>query len=1267
MHEENVAFRGLKHLVAIILLAVPASSPAARAQESAPVTVDASPSAAQLLQQAEAAAVTGPAEASRLAQEAVDRFAGKLVPWPPEPDRFRPVEVAVSEFLRAHPEVLARWLAIEGPVAERQLEEGQRTSVALLRPMAPAALPATLTLAQAALDAGRTSEAWSWLDRAMLHPDLRAEDRARVEAARRVIQARRAAVPTAPAARGPADGIQIWQPLWTQPIASAWITRRVRDLEPQQASQLQQNAIVDGAALLAAPTFDRGMLLVADGVQVTSFDRFSGSVLWSASVGRGDDRLAGPMGDIAAAVTAGDRLVTLPGQAVSEQRSAPPGVLELQVDSGRRSWEFRLDRSPLEAMEELFPHGRPVVIDDVTVAQARKSNSRLESAAWLLGLDRLEERLRWMVPLGAAGGLRLAASRPLGSPAPLDGDVVAASSLGVVARVDAGLGRVRWLRRWPPPVREPRDSSPAWQLPSPVADDRLVAWIAPDGATLVGMDPADGKVLWSRPIGVDTPAGLVRTLLLDADHLYAIGTGVIAIPRSDPQAIAWKLPVEEGATVRGEVAMGTLADGARALVVPTVDRVLIVSPQDGGLIGQLPLESGGNTALQGGQLAVVTADRASVAMPGDQGETLLRRRLAERPDDPRRGLALIELGRAWKRGTLMVDGAVATARALGTLGDAEAVSVREEVVRRLLDPVVLATVGTEQAGRLLALAADLARTPAQRASVMLRQAAQASAEGRGSEAASLLQRLWCDSALARAMLPITGDLRIAAGDLALAGLMGLDAADRQRALRACLPLLRAADASDRPARLRQLARLAGSREELDQILGPLPISSDSCEALVLAQVGRRPASEGLAACGPPQASAMSLPGTLLEIQAEALRDPPRDYTLLRERDTLVAREGPELMERWRVDCGERATQVLSWAPAIALWSPVGEEDGALECLDPATGRRLFRVASVTELFDPLPRRAGDGLIADPRGVECLRAGPLIALVRGDGEAVVLRMQGDGRPLWKLDAGGQVNLRCDLAEWGLALLQVSPEGLDQPARISIRDPRSGSLWLEGPWPESIGSPLWIRLLPEGIVVAGSGGVAMLDLQPQLPPRWVQGDRRVAGAEWRDRTTDWLMVKDRSSDAVQGISIDSGELLPSMLDGPSLGRMDPVANIRALPEGWLVHRFNRITLHDASGRRIGMDAVSGERRYDLVQPVRGGVVVVDLGDREAFFEAGRQPALLLRTLEPATGLRISGESLAVQTGGDRLVTLDAIEGWILVGLEGRTLAIRAPPGR
>jgi hypothetical protein len=112
---------------------------------------------------------------------------------------------------------------------------------------------------------------------------------------------------------------------------------------------------------------------------------------------------------------------------------------------------------------------------------------------------------------------------------------------------------------------------------------------------------------------------------------------------------------------------------------------------------------------------------------------------------------------------------------------------------------------------------------------------------------------------------------------------------------------------------------------------------------------------------------------------------------------------------------------------------------------------------------------------------------------------------------------------------------------------------------------------------------------------------------------------------------------------------------------------VHRFNRVTLHDASGRRIGMDAVSGERRYDLVQPVRDGVVVVDLGDREAFFEAGRQPALLLRTLEPATGLRISGETLAVQTGGDRLVTLDAIEGWILVGLEGRTLAIRAPQGR
>ena len=93
----------------------------------------------------------------------------------------------------------------------------------------------------------------------------------------------------------------------------------------------------------------------------------------------------------------------------------------------------------------------------------------------------------------------------------------------------------------------------------------------------------------------------------------------------------------------------------------------------------------------------------------------------------------------------------------------------------------------------------------------------------------------------------------------------------------------------------------------------------------------------------------------------------------------------------------------------------------------------------------------------------------------------------------------------------------------------------------------------------------------------------------------------------------------------------------------------------------------EASRGGRFGFFEEMVRDGVVVVDLGDREAFFEAGRQPALLLRTLEPATGLRISGETLAVQTGGDRLVTLDAIEGWILVGLEGRTLAIRAPQGR
>jgi hypothetical protein len=57
-----------------ILAAVVALAGLARAQESAPVTIDTSSSATQLLRRAEEIAAENPGEAARLVQEAADRF-----------------------------------------------------------------------------------------------------------------------------------------------------------------------------------------------------------------------------------------------------------------------------------------------------------------------------------------------------------------------------------------------------------------------------------------------------------------------------------------------------------------------------------------------------------------------------------------------------------------------------------------------------------------------------------------------------------------------------------------------------------------------------------------------------------------------------------------------------------------------------------------------------------------------------------------------------------------------------------------------------------------------------------------------------------------------------------------------------------------------------------------------------------------------------------------------------------------------------------------
>jgi hypothetical protein len=1202
--------RRLRTILAGLLLAVAT----ARAQESAPVTIDASPSAAELLERAQEIAAQNPGESARLIQEAVDRFAGKLVPWPPEPFRYRSVAQAALDLLQANAGVRERWLMQEGPVAERAVSEGFWIETVRARAATPAGLQAMLLLAQYAMDGGRPLEARLWVGRALEHPALDAPTRAKLLAAQASL---RVASSTVVAASTAQREVEDWQPLWMADNPTSWLGRLRNGQDPELGSRALDARIEDGSALAAQPRFDGDTVLLADGANVRVFDRFSGSRLRSMPVGLNSDRPSQSLGDLTVAVPAGELLVTLPGHALPDQRSGLSRVVALQRKDGQRVWDVPIESLGRAEFEDLFPHGEPLLVGDLVVVQARKSNSRLESAAWILAFEARTGRLQWAVPIGAAGGVRLAASRPLSSPSAVGDDVFVATSLGVVARLDGATGDTRWLRRWPAPIREPRTASPAWQLPSPVADAKLVAWLAPDTTTLVGLDPTDGRTLWTVPIGVDTPIGPARTLLLDPAHIYAIGDDVVALDRADPTRIAWRLeerlPDRVG-PIRGAVTMGTMADGSRALVVPRADRVLIIAPEDGRIVGQWNGPGGGNPALDGGQLALAGAYGLGVLMPASAGERVLRERLAQQPGDPLRALALVELGRSWKRPQLVMDGATAAVQALRT-DPSQDERIRDQIVLRMLEPSTLSVLDRDQAERMLSLARSIAVSPAQNARVLLARASRAAGDGRAAAAAESWRQIVQDPALDQVLLEPDPARSVAAG---------------------------------------VMARHALARQ------------GDAAAVAWETALRARTTVPSLPTVGALQSRTRWVPGSLVDDSPIARNQRPIDAVLLHERTALTARRASDLEPLWRVPIETRDAQVLAWSPRWIVWCPLDAADGALLAIEPKDGRVAIRVDSVARLFEqrveaPAADRQERGRL---ERIDACVSGEHVVLLRGDGSALALAVDGSGTIDWKQKAPIR---RVDaFDEDDRCIAMVGPRGAGETVpTIVVLDTAEGRTILEAPWPAEIGNPNWIALVPGGVAAAGSEGIVVLERMPGMPVRWRLQDSRFRGLDLGPLVGERLLLSDGQR-RLAAVSLRDGEFTLDHLRGSDASPITAVNSIRAIPSGWLVHQLNGLTLHDDRGALQGEAFAATVRRHDQVAEAADGIYSSEIVQGDVMRPAGPGVLLAVRRFAPDQGLRAIDSPIVVQVEGLRLGDARAIDGWLLLGGDDQTLAIAGDAG-
>lgn len=1046
-----------------------------QAQDLTMVTVDESPTALLLVQRVIDQAGDNVGEAARGCQELLVTYGDRLVPVSAEePDRFVTVRRRVESLLLADPTLLERYRSIEEPVAARGLAAGEHARVVERGRLTPSGLEASLVLAQHALESGHLGRTAALLDEMNGHPDLAGREAVHraylrglvahlraeatmLEAMRRELERSEDGVrllqrldrlvgtmaPFAEAEIGVLDPHRIepptsdgWHQVWSDDLDTSAFTvaeearNALRGNARRNFTDLRETATL----LSASPLVLEDTVLVSDGITVSSHDRFGAEDGWRTSIGSAPERRAAMVTDLSELAVDGDRLYALSGHGLTTARTDAGGVHALDVATGEVLWNVRLDGlrvSPPEAgddrlvpdldLEGAFPYGGVRVLDGTVVVLARKVNSRRETVLYAIGLDAFDGSSRWIRLLGSSGGVRT--QRGFSRVLALEDTLVVASPVGVLARLDPATGEPRWLRRFPVPLSDSSFNAP-WEIGQPaVAGNDLYA-MNPDGRSVLRLDLRTGELRDEWPTGPGTTWGSVRYLVGDeqADGgptIYAVGDDVVAMDARTPGVPRWRLSETardelntRSATTSRSGTRGRVHAAGSRLVVPGIDDLLIVDAADGRVAEVVAFDGPANPVLLESQLVLGGLDRVDSLMQLGPAESLLRRRIADAPEDASRPLSLLELGLQADELGLALEAADMVAERLADEDTDEA--VRENLIGMLLRLQALAAENPDLARTAVGRAATVARTPSQRARVLLADGDLLAAADRPQEAITTWLELGAEPALASVEVTTVDRSRQAGlllrerlerleapafrtrlDALAEAAFESTDPGDpealetlarrfpgtgfaveaRRRAARlleARGDALAAGDAMrtavfdsprDAPLRLEaaELLRDSGAPDGADALLlrgledralrtGLLAASKDREDLLSLSDAGR----PGL---GPVPGIVIELPGELVETSGAG--STPGGLLTLEDR-TLVFRESPAAREpAWTIELDTRDPQVLDLDDtSLLLWSPVATGTGRCLRLSLEDGGLLWSSPSVDELLPQLPEIAG---------------------------------------------------------------------------------------------------------------------------------------------------------------------------------------------------------------------------------------------------------------------------------------------------------------------
>lgn len=721
-------------LMAAVLSA--AAAPGATAQpQSNPVYVDDSPAAREtFLGIGEQLAARNLDGAVRVLQRLLVEEPDRLVASERDPDLFVSVRARVHAVLLGSPELLERYRELEGPKAQRALDEGRVAEVEGAWLLTPAGHEAVLRLAQEHLEAARFEAAWLTLSQLDLHPDRRGQagqdaaamlatlarylDRegvwrmaerwaaqASVAAPGRAAEpwpleaARQGQTPMDQGGEMQLEGL-VAKALWTVPVGLT-PPAPARQVAAPGTEPLPLFAI----ELRMLPTVAGESVYVSDGTTIGAWDRFTLTRRWSvgeSAAGRDGAGVGRPTGaavrrvrtsasDEPCTVTVSGRdVAAVTGSADQDGRRDSNQRLNLvDAETGRLRWSVDVTGKD-EQLEGAALRSTPLLADGTVVVAARKVNtSRRLTSIYLVGVSRDTGATLWRRLIGSTGSLPFGRGGVMLDAGVLHAGVAyIADQLGVAAAYEAHSGRPVWVRRFDTQQWLAGESSRPWELHLPIVDGDSIVMLSPDRTQILRLAMADGAVLGRRGVdGVGVPAA--RYLLRAGDMLGVVGdtrVALLPIANFERGAVRSHRFAEPG--IRGR-AIGS--DGK--IVVPLASGVALIDTLDPASTPvNVQLESPGNVLALASQLIVVDDGRMHSYLLWDAAERVLTERMRAEPGNPMPAVTFAELAYRAARPEHILGAVQAAAAAI----DRDPTSETNETARRRLFASVLAMVNASQ-------------------------------------------------------------------------------------------------------------------------------------------------------------------------------------------------------------------------------------------------------------------------------------------------------------------------------------------------------------------------------------------------------------------------------------------------------------------------------------------------------------------------------------------------------------------------------------------